>query len=77
MIKQGELMTQAIRVAGDVVQLEKALNQNLSALSGSKNFEETVMSLAATIHLLNARLGKLSDAPHIELKPSQLRGRAA
>jgi biopolymer transport protein ExbB/TolQ len=77
MVKQGELMTQAIRVAGDVVQLEKALNQNLSALAGSKNFEETVMSLAATIHLLNARLGKLTEAPHIELKAPQVKGRAA
>ncbi|HMC11446.1 MAG TPA: MotA/TolQ/ExbB proton channel family protein, partial [Pirellulaceae bacterium] len=77
MVKQGEVMTQAIRVAGDVVQLEKALNQNLSALAGSKNFEDTVMSLAATIHLLNARLGKLTETPHIELKAPQLRGRAA
>src|SRR5262245_31681086 len=77
MVKQGELMTQAIRVAGDVVQLEKALNQNLAALAGSKNFEDTVMSLAATIHLLNARLGKLTETPHIELKAPQLRGRAA
>jgi biopolymer transport protein ExbB/TolQ len=77
LVKQGELMTQAIRAAGDVVQLEKALNQNLAALAGSKNFEETVMSLAATIHLLNARLGKLSEAPQIELKPAIARGRAA
>jgi hypothetical protein len=77
MVKQGELMTQAIRVAGDVVQLEKALNQNLSALAGSKNFEDTVMSLAATIHLLNVRLGNAIEAPHIELKATQPRGRAA
>jgi len=77
MIKQGELMTKAIHVAGDVIQLEKALNENLAALAGSKNFEETVMSLAATIHLLNARLGKLTDAPHVELRTPQLRARAA
>ena len=77
LMKQGELMTEAIRVAGDVVQLEKALNQNLSALAGAKNFEDTVMSLAATIHLLNVRLGSVSDTPHIELKAPQTRGRAA
>ncbi|QDU27457.1 MotA/TolQ/ExbB proton channel family protein [Anatilimnocola aggregata] len=75
MARQGELMTQAIRAAGDVVQLEKALNSNLSALAGSKNFEETVMSLAAAIHLLNSRLGR-SDAQHVELGP-QGRSRAA
>jgi biopolymer transport protein ExbB/TolQ len=76
MVKQGDLMTQAIRVAGDVVQLERALNDNLGALAGSKNFEDTVMSLAAAIHLLNSRL-KVSDGPHIELKHAQVKGRAA
>jgi biopolymer transport protein ExbB/TolQ/uncharacterized protein YukE len=77
MVKQGELMTQAIRAAGDVVQLERALNDNLSALSGSKNFEDTVMSLAAAIHLLNARLGHTTDGPRIELKAPLPKGRAA
>lgn len=73
--RQGELMTQAIRAAGDVIQLERALNNNLSALAGAKNFEETVMSLAAAIHLLNARLGRV-DNHQIELTP-QTRSRAA
>ena len=77
MVKQGELMTQAIRVAGDVIQLERALNDNLSALAGSKNFEDTVMSLAAAIHLLNSRLGGLGESPHVELKHAPLKGRAA
>jgi biopolymer transport protein ExbB/TolQ len=77
MVKQGELMTQAIRVAGDVVQLERALNDNLSALAGSKNFEDTVMSLAAAIHLLNTRLSHSPESPHIELKHAQVKGRAA
>ena len=77
MVKQGELMTQAIRVAGDVVQLERALNDNLSALAGSKNFEDTVMSLSAAIHLLNTRLVKIAETPHIDLKHAQVKGRAA
>jgi biopolymer transport protein ExbB/TolQ/uncharacterized protein YukE len=77
MVKQGELMTQAIRAAGDVVQLERALNDNLSALSGAKNFEDTVMSLSAAIHLLNARLGHAPDGQRIELKSSLPKGRAA
>jgi hypothetical protein len=77
MVKQGELMTQAIRVAGDVVQLERALNNNLSALAGSKNFEDTVMSLAAAIHLLNTRLSHAVEPPQIELKHAQVKGRAA
>jgi biopolymer transport protein ExbB/TolQ len=75
MARQGELMTQAIQAAGEVVQLERALNNNLSALAGAKNFEETVMSLAAAIHLLNARLGRV-DSSHVDLSP-QPRSRAA
>jgi biopolymer transport protein ExbB/TolQ len=74
--KQGELMTQAIRAAGDVIQLERALNENLTALAGAKNFADTVMSLSAAIHLLTARLGQ-ADAQHVELKIAQVRGRAA
>ena len=35
-------------------------------MSGAKNFEDTVMSLAAAIHLLNTRLGK-PEGPQIEL----------
>jgi hypothetical protein len=77
MVKQGELMTQAIRAAGDVVQLERALNSNLAALAGAKNFEDTVMSLAAAIHLLTTRLGHAPDTQHIEFKHAQVKGRAA
>ncbi|MFN0020306.1 MAG: MotA/TolQ/ExbB proton channel family protein [Pirellulaceae bacterium] len=74
MVRQGELMTQAIKAAGDVVQLEAALNKNLSALAGSQHFEETVMSLSAAIHLLSARVG--SGGSQIELK-QPLRSKAA
>ena len=77
LVKQGEVMTQAIRAAGEVVQLEKALNDNLSALAGSKNFEDTVMSLSAAIHLLNTRLGKGAEPSHVELKAPVVKGRAA
>ena len=75
LIRQGEVMTQAIRATGDVVQLETALNSNLQALAGSRNFEETVLSLAAAINLLNNRLGK-TDATHVDL-PKTGKGKAA
>jgi hypothetical protein len=77
LVRQGEVMTQAIRVAGEVVQLEQALNDNLSALAGAKNFEDTVMSLAAAIHLLNTKLGKPGDLPPVDLLGSRMKGRAA
>ena len=55
--RQGEIMQQAVEASGRVTHLQDALNNNLNALAGAKNFEDTVMSLAAAIHLLNARLG--------------------
>ena len=78
MVKQAELMSQVVKATGEVMGLERALNENLRALAGSKNFEDTVMSLSAAIHLLNTRLGKSpDDAPHIELKKNAPKGRAA
>ena len=74
--RQGELMTKAIQATGDVIKLESVLNHNLEALAGSRNFEDTVMSLAAAIHLLNVRLGK-SDAQHVDLTTTSAKGRAA
>ncbi|MBN2476498.1 MAG: MotA/TolQ/ExbB proton channel family protein [Pirellulales bacterium] len=66
--RQGDVLGRAVEATGEVVKLETALNRNLSALAGASNFEQTVMSLAAVIHLLNARLaGSPSDAPPIQL----------
>jgi hypothetical protein len=56
MHRQSEILSDVVRATGDIVKLEKALNDNLDHLSGAKNFEDTVMSLAAAIHLLNTRL---------------------
>ncbi len=78
MIRQSEIMSQVIEATGDVIKLETTLNENLKALAGSKHFEETVMSLAAAIHLLNTRLGNVAeDANHVDLKNSDSKGRAA
>jgi hypothetical protein len=61
-----------------VTQLQQALNQNLHALAGAKNFEDTVMSLAAAIHLLNARLNGMSPAPtSVKLEALDSKGKAA
>ena len=62
--KQGEVLLRVVAETGQVRRLEEALNHNLAALSGSQNFEETVQSLAAVIHLLNARLGHLPTVTH-------------
>jgi biopolymer transport protein ExbB/TolQ len=76
--RQGEMMAKAIEASGRVTQLQQALNQNLHALSGAKNFEDTVMSLAATIHLLISRLHGLSPAPSsVKLESLETKGKAA
>jgi biopolymer transport protein ExbB/TolQ len=78
MVRQGEIMADVINATGDIVKLEKALNENLHLLAGSKNFEDTVMSLSAAIHLLNARLGHTSDlGQKVELGKSDIQDRAA
>jgi hypothetical protein len=54
-----------VAAVGEVSRLEDALNRNLSTLAGAKHFEQTVMSLAAAIQLLSARL---SDDPAATIK---------
>lgn len=77
MSRQGELLHKALAATADVMKLEQALNLNLSALAGSQNFEETVMSLSAAIHLLNARLTSTGETRHIDLQKPSVQGRAA
>lgn len=78
MAEHAELMKQVMQATGDVMQLETALNQNLNSLAGSKNFEDTVMSLSAAIHLLNARLGSNpTDGKQVDLQRKTHREHAA
>ena len=57
-LQQSEILNQVLQATGNVIKLEDALNNNLRALAGSKNFEDTVMSLSAAIHLLSSRLSR-------------------
>jgi biopolymer transport protein ExbB/TolQ len=76
--RQSELMARIVEATGDIMKLETSLNQNLKALAGAKNFEDTVMSLAAAIHLLNTRLGATDgDSRRVDLGPPKVQGRAA
>jgi biopolymer transport protein ExbB/TolQ len=78
MAKQGDVMLKVVRASGDIVKLEHALNKNLQALAGARNFEETVMSLSATIHLLNARWkDDKTQVPPITLESPAREERAA
>ncbi|MBN2023321.1 MAG: MotA/TolQ/ExbB proton channel family protein [Pirellulales bacterium] len=61
--QQTSILQQTVEATGQVARLEETLNRNLAALAGAKHFEQTVMSLAAAIPLLSARLGELPAAP--------------
>ena len=75
---QAETLHRAVEATGQVVHLEDALNRNLGALAGAGNFEQTVTSLAAAIHLLNGRLAQTpTDAPSVQLEPGRKTGHAA
>jgi len=73
--RQGSVMQQAVDATARVIQLEDALNHNLSALRESNHFDETVNSLAAAINLLNAKMGD-TNPPEVKLR-SESTGRAA
>lgn len=73
--QQGQMMERVLGAIGEVTTLEKSLNQNLSALASSKNFEDTVMSLSAAIQLLTSRLGVAS--PGVKLTSEAQRVDAA
>jgi biopolymer transport protein ExbB/TolQ len=72
LVRQGEVLTQIVSATGQVEKLESELNRNLNTLAGAKNFEQTVLSLAAAIQLLNAKLGAL---PNTEMPPVDLKKR--
>ena len=65
MHQQMEMMQQVVEATGDVVSLEKALNDNLQQLADTRQFEDVVVSLSAAIQLLSTRLG----APLMQSKP--------
>lgn len=78
MARQGEVLGRAVEAAGEVARLEDALNRNLGALAGAKNFEQTVLSLAAAIQLLTARLADgLGEASSVQLQGGKRTTQAA
>ena len=78
MTQQAETIQQIVQATHDVEKLEDALNRNLAALAGAKNFEQTVLGLAAAIHLLNARLAESATPPAtVQLESKRRSAKAA
>lgn len=68
MLRQADVLQRAVAACGEIGQLQSALNGNLAALAGAKHIEQTVLGLAAAVHLLNARLAEApGTTPSIHL----------
>ena len=70
LVRHTEVLNKAVAATAEVLKLEDALNRNLQTLSSAGQFEEAVMSLSATIHLLNNRLNQNSTCDRVDLKPT-------
>ena len=70
LVRHTEVLNKAVAATAEVLKLEDALNRNLQTLSSAGHFEEAVMSLSATIHLLNNRLNQNSTCDRVDLKPT-------
>jgi hypothetical protein len=62
--KQADILLKVVEATGQVARLEETLNRNLSALSGARNFEETLVALGAAVQLLSARLAHPANDGH-------------
>lgn len=75
---QTDVLRRTVEATGQVAKLEETLNRNLATLAGAKHFEQTVNSLAAAIHLLNAHLEDTPDPrAEVKLQPKKVSGQAA
>jgi len=76
--ERAEVLQRAVEAAGEIVRLEDALNRNLTALAGAKHFEQTVLSLAAAVNMLSARLAETPNvAAPLKLEPLRRTAQAA
>ena len=76
--RPAEVLQRAVEAAGEVTRLEDALNSNLASLAGAKHFQQTVLSLAAAVNMLSARLAESpGTATPINLEPSRRATHAA
>ena len=77
LVRRVEVLDRATDATAQVARMEEALNRNLASLAGAQHFEETVMSLAAAIHLLTARLAETPAGPIVRLESPRRASQAA
>ncbi len=78
MAAQAVALNQLQKNEQHLLQLQKALHTNLSALAGAGAFEQAMHSLLAAIHLLTARVGGVADGGQPQQMPLRIQtGKAA
>jgi hypothetical protein len=73
---QAALLGEVVAATRDVATLERALDANLTALSATGRFEETLATLAAAVQLLAAR-PQAADHRTVDLQAARRVGKAA
>lgn len=68
-VGQAEVLGRLQEGEKQLIRLQEALNQNLTALSGAGSFEQAVQSLTAAVHLLTARASVLPTGGVSRLGP--------
>lgn len=68
--EQTALLGDVVTATRDIASLERSLDSNLTALTSTGRFEETLGMLAAAVQLLAARAGDASPARRVDLSAS-------
>jgi hypothetical protein len=68
--EQTALLGDVVTATRDIASLERSLDSNITALSSTGRFEETLGMLAAAVQLLAARAGDTSPARRVDLSAS-------
>ena len=75
---QTVLLGKVVDATRDISSLERALDSNLNTLASAGRFDETLATLAASVQLLAARAGDVSnDNRRVELQAARRTGKAA
>lgn len=77
LIKQSDILLKVVEATEQVKRLEIALNDNLNALAGAHNFEQTVAGLSAALQLLGSRLGGPLSIQDVQLTEDRNQNQAA
>jgi hypothetical protein len=75
--RQFESLQGIVDASSEIRRMEESLERSLGALSASQHLQETLTNLTAAVHLLNARLERLTPAATLNLHHAVSQSKAA